>query len=86
MAKAIHSYHQMEVRKKDRSVANARSAEVKALDAGYFKVKDSILTGFDLHDDYKKAKKRILKVLGGTAMDWKDYKWHRRNRIGSVKV
>ena len=86
MAKAIHSYHQMEVRKKDRSVANARSAEVKALEAGYFEVKDSILTGFDLHDDYKKAKKRILKVLGGTAMDWKDYKWHRRNRIGSVKV
>ncbi len=86
MAKATHSYHQMEVLKKDRSVARARSAEVKALDAEYFGVKDSILTGFDLHGDYKKMKRRILKVLGGTATDWKDYKWHRRNRIGSVKV
>lgn len=86
MAKAHHLYHQMEVKKKDRSVAKSRSAEVKALDADYFANRDSIPTGFSLQDQYIKSRKHILKVLGGTARDWKDSNWQRRNRIGSVKV
>jgi len=76
----------MEVKKKDRSVAKSRSAEVKALDAEYFSIKGSIPTGFSLQDQYRKSKRRILKALGATAGDWKDPNWQRRNRIGSVKV
>ncbi len=77
-------FKQVEVSKKDRSIALARSAEVKALDEDYFAVKDSISTGYKLHKDYLKAKKRILSVLGGTPEDWDSYKWQLKNRISEI--
>jgi lysine 2,3-aminomutase len=79
-------YNQVEVSKKDRSIAVERSAEVKALDAKYFAVKDQIPTGFKLEKEYRKSRERILKVLGGSEKDWNSYKWHLKNRIGRVEV
>ena len=76
----------MQVSEEDRSIALDRSEEVRSLDEEYFGLKDRIPTGLTLGDQYRKNRKRILKVLGGTKKDWKDYKWHLRNRIGSVQV
>ena len=74
----------MRVAADDRKVALARSAEVKALIAEFLKVKDKIPTGLKLEKEYTKAKKRILKVLGGSEKDWGNYKWHLKNRIENV--
>ena len=80
------SYGQMDVREDHRSVALVRSAEVKALDEEYFKVKEYIPTGLKLAAHYQESRLRILKVLGGSEDDWNDYRWHLRNRISSVDV
>jgi lysine 2,3-aminomutase len=77
---------QMRVSEEDRSIALGRSAEVRSLDEEYFLRKDRIPTGLKMGDQFRKNRKRILKVLGGTEKDWKDYKWHLRNRIGKVDV
>jgi lysine 2,3-aminomutase len=71
----------MEVEAEDRAVALTRSAEVKELIADFLEAKDNIPKGVELEQAYAKAKKRILKVVGGTDRDWKDYKWHLKNRI-----
>lgn len=77
---------QMQVSGEDRSIALERSEEVRSLDEEYFHCKDQIPTGLELGDQFRENRKRILKVLGGTENDWKDYKWHLRNRIGKVDV
>ena len=76
----------MEVASEDREVALARSAEVKGLIADFLKAKAKIPTGFKLEKEYTKAKKQILKVLGGTEKDWQKYKWHLKNRIADVET
>jgi lysine 2,3-aminomutase len=74
----------IEVEAEDRAVALTRSAEVKELIADFLIAKDNIPKGVKLEKEYTRAKKRILKVLGGTDKNWQDYKWHLKNRI--VKV
>ncbi|MGD9338318.1 MAG: KamA family radical SAM protein [Syntrophobacterales bacterium] len=76
----------MKVAADDRKVALARSEEVRALIAEFLKVKDKIPTGLKLEKEYTTAKKRILKVLGSTEKDWKNYKWHLKNRIEDVET
>ncbi|MDF1536828.1 MAG: KamA family radical SAM protein [bacterium] len=76
----------MDVSEEDRSIAIARSAEVRELDAGYFAVKDQIPTGLKLADRYRERRDLILKVLGGTLEDWDDYRWQLRNRIHDVDI
>ena len=76
----------MAVPSEDREVALARSAEVKGLIVDFLKARDKIPNGFKLEKDYTKAKKRILKVLGGTEKDWQKYKWHLKNRIEDVET
>lgn len=76
----------MEVSEEDRSIAIARSAEVRELDAEYFEVKDKISTGLKLADQYRERRDLILKVLDGTPEDWDNYKWQLRKRIQSVEI
>jgi len=76
----------MQVSGEDRSIALKRSEEVRALDEEYFKIRDRIPTGLDLGDQFRENRGRILKVLGGSEKDWDDYRWHLKNRIGSVEV
>jgi glutamate 2,3-aminomutase len=76
----------MEVSEEDRSIAIARSAEVKELDAEYFGIKDKIPTGLKLADQYRERRDVILKVLDGTLEDWDDYKWQLRKRIHDVDI
>jgi lysine 2,3-aminomutase len=76
----------MAVPSEDREVALARSAEVKELISDFLLARDRIPTGFKLEKDYKKAKKRILRVLGGREKDWQNYKWHLKNRIDDVET
>ena len=76
----------MAVTSEDREVAHARSAEVKELISDFLQARDRIPTGLKLEKEYKKAKKKILKVLGGGERDWQNYKWHLKNRIEDVET
>jgi lysine 2,3-aminomutase len=76
----------MEVPSEDRDVALARSAEVKGLIKDFLKARNKIPTGLTLDKEYAKAKKRILKVLGGTEKNWQNHKWHLKNRIEDVET
>jgi lysine 2,3-aminomutase len=84
--KDIPQHEPMEVAPEDREVALARSAEAKALIADFLEVSDKIPTGFKLEKNYAKAKKQILKVLGGTEKNWNNYKWHLKNPIADVET
>ena len=76
----------LDVSKENRSIAKARSAEVRELDTDYFEVKDEIPTGLKLADEYRENRARILKVLGGTEEDWNNYQWHLKNHIRDVDI
>jgi lysine 2,3-aminomutase len=76
----------MAVASEDRQVALARSAEVKELISDFLQARDRIPTGFKLESEYKKAKNRILKELGGREKDWQNYRWHLKNRIEDVET
>ena len=82
--KESQQHDPMEVDSEDRAVALARSAEVKKLIADFLQAREKIPTGFKLQKEYDQAKKRILKLLGGTEKDWQNYKWHLKNRIENV--
>jgi lysine 2,3-aminomutase len=77
---------QMEVSTEDRSVALARSAEVKALEADYLAVRENIPTGLKLEETYALSRERVLEALGGDTGDWDDYRWHLKNRIAHVET
>ncbi|UCG39727.1 MAG: KamA family radical SAM protein [bacterium] len=76
----------MEVSEEDRSTALARSAEVRALDEEYFAVKDSIPTGLQMTEQFRKNRERVLRALGGSEENWADYKWHLKNRISDIET
>ena len=76
----------MEVPSEDREVALARSAEVRGLIADFLEVRNKIPTGLKLEKEYLKAKRRILKVLGGKEKNWHNYRWHLKNRIEDVET
>ena len=76
----------MQVSEEDRSIALARSEEVRSQDDEYFRLKDQIPTGLKMESRFRENRERILKVLGGTEENWDDYNWHLRNRIGKVDV
>ena len=76
----------LDVSKENRSIAKARSAEVRELDTDYFEVKDEIPTGLKLADEYRENRAKILKVLGGTEEDWNNYQWHLKNHIRDVDI
>lgn len=79
-------FNQMAVSEDDRSVAIARSAEVKQLDAEYFAVKDTIPTGLKLQEQYSRQRRLILDALGAGEDDWNSYKWQLKHRIRDVEV
>jgi lysine 2,3-aminomutase len=76
----------MQVAAEDRALARSRSAEVTALIADFLEAKENIPTGLKLEKEYARAKKRILRVLGGDEEDWRDHKWHLQNRIEDVEI
>ncbi len=67
--------HSMYVPEENRQVARERAKKYVELIADYLEVKDKIPTGFNRFEQIKENKKRILKILGGTARDWDDWKW-----------
>ncbi|MBM7854488.1 lysine 2,3-aminomutase [Desulfohalotomaculum tongense] len=69
-----------------RRIALDRAAELRSRIDDYLKVKDKIYTGFDLQEQIRQRKKRILEVLGGTEENWNDWKWQIANRIKDTKT
>jgi glutamate 2,3-aminomutase len=74
------------VPEENRRIARERAKEHVSLIADYLKVKDKIPTGFNRWDRIRESRKRILKLLGGTANNWEDWKWHIRKLIKDSSV
>lgn len=69
------------VPEKNRRIARERANEHVKLIADYLEVKDQIPTGFHCWDRIQESKKRVMKILGGKASDWNDWRWHIRKLI-----
>ncbi|MFH1721667.1 MAG: KamA family radical SAM protein [Candidatus Altiarchaeota archaeon] len=74
------------IKREDRRVALARSAEVKAKISDYLQAKDKIPTGLKLTKTYARQKEKIIKALGASKEDWEDYRWHLSNNVKDVKT
>ena len=74
----------MEASKRIASIG--RAAELKRRIAPYLEACERIPTGFALEKEYAKNRKRVLGELGGTERDWKDWRWHMRNRISEAET
>lgn len=69
-----------------RRISLERAAELKSRIDDYLEARERIPKGLEMEEELNKAKERILKVLGGTEEDWKDYKWQLSNRISDVET
>ena len=69
------------VPEENRRIARERANEHVKLIADYLEVRDRIPTGFNCWDRIQENRKKIVKLLGGRASDWNDWKWHIRNLI-----
>ncbi|HAA89163.1 MAG: L-lysine 2,3-aminomutase KamA [Thermoanaerobacterales bacterium 50_218] len=69
-----------------RRIALERAAELKERIRDYLEVKDSILTGFDLAEQYEEAKRRILEEFQASEEDWQDWHWQLRHRVTDVET
>ncbi|MFH0835073.1 MAG: KamA family radical SAM protein [Candidatus Micrarchaeota archaeon] len=63
-----------------------RAAELKRRVTPYLRVCEKIPTGFLLEKQYARNRKRVLSVLGGTERNWRDWRWHMRNRISDAET
>jgi len=52
----------------------------------FLEAREKIPTGFKLADIIEENRKRILKVLGGTEENWRDWKWQLKNRLSNVEA
>ncbi|MCR4420737.1 MAG: glutamate 2,3-aminomutase [Clostridia bacterium] len=67
-----------------RGAAQSRAAELRQRIAEYLSRAPQIPTGFSCREEIAANRERILRILGGTAADWQDWRWHLRHRIGDV--
>jgi len=76
----------MYVPEENRRIARQRAEKLVEMISDYLETRDKIPDGFKCHDQYQENKKRILKVLGGTAKDWSNWKWQLKNSIRDVST
>jgi lysine 2,3-aminomutase len=76
----------MYIPEENRKIARERAAERKSRIKEYLDVRDSIPTGTNRRERTEKSKARILKILGGTAGDWNDHRWHISNVIKDTET
>ncbi|WP_133628328.1 glutamate 2,3-aminomutase [Fonticella tunisiensis] len=69
-----------------REISLQRASELRSRIDDYVSARKSIPSGLELQDAINERKEKILKILGGTNDDWKDYKWQFKNRIMNVSV
>jgi len=61
-----------------------RFAQLKDSISDYIQCKDTILTGLEDAERIELQKKKIMKKLGATEEQWKDYKWQLANRFTDI--
>jgi len=71
---------------KQREISLQRADELKSRIDDYLEARQSIPKGLGMKSELTKRKETILRVLGGTDEDWKDYKWQLKNRIKDVET
>ena len=76
----------MYVPEEKRRIARQRAKKLVDMISDYSEAREKIPDGFKCHDQCEESKKRILKVLGGTAKEWDDWKWQLKNSIRDVSV
>jgi glutamate 2,3-aminomutase len=76
----------MYVPEENREIARERARQHREMISDYLEVKDKIPTGFNQWERIQEQKKNILKTMGGTEDDWKNYKWHNQNAINATSI
>ncbi len=68
----------------NRKIAQERAQQHVRLISDFLRVRDQIPTGTKAWDRITENKERILKALGGTEEDWRDYRWHLKHAIADT--
>ncbi len=68
----------------NRALAEQRAVELREKIKPYLEARENIPTGMQLATEYAKQKKKILKLLGGTEEDWRNWRWQLKNRFTDV--
>lgn len=76
----------MYVPEKNREIARERARLHTEMISDYLKVRDKIPSGTNRWEQIQRQKKQILKILGGTEKDWKNYQWHYQNAIRDTDI
>ena len=68
-----------------RRIALKRAKELRTRISGYLENKTKIPNGFEVQDDYQKAKNDIMNLLDASETDWENWHWQMANRIRDTK-
>ena len=71
---------------KKREISLERAKELKSRIVDYLEARENIPKGLFMDDQFKKSKQKILQSFGASEEDWKDYKWHLKNRIKDIET
>jgi len=67
-------------------MAQERGRELRSRISDYLDASRQIPTGTTLRNRISRQKQRILKVLGGSEQDWRNWHWQLRNRITDIET
>ena len=69
-----------------REHALQRAKELESRIRPYLNTKDQILTGFDLQEEHRKLKSKILEYFSATEEQWNDWHWQMKHRIEDIET
>ena len=78
--------HPLYIPEENRRIAQERAEKNTEMIADYLAVRDKIPTGYTHYEKIRENKKRILKALGGSEENWKDWRWHIRHGIRDTET
>ncbi|ABO50665.1 glutamate 2,3-aminomutase [Desulforamulus reducens MI-1] len=74
------------LRQEKRKIALKRAKELKARITDYLENKDQIKNGFEVQEQYNRAKQTLLNFFNADNEQWENWHWQMANRIKDVKV
>lgn len=77
---------ELQLEQEKRRVALRRARELKSRIDDYLLEKQNIPDGFDIQDEYRRAKETIMSYFQASEEQWKDWHWQMANRIKEAKV
>lgn len=75
-----------QLEKEKRLIALKRAKELKSRIESYLENKQNIPNGFEIQEEYSKAKDIILNYFNATEEQWNDWRWQMAHRIKEAEV